>query len=151
MSWTGVLDTIGTHLTTAGATITPPITKVRRGEPFHVGIKTLAYWYDGDQESETGGNTVGGVTNIQERVTIRGYWPVPTRDDPRADALEVELQAVNRAIQAALWGDAHLGENCIGLDIGNTSAGWQQWGEAWARVLTIPLIVDMANVETISG
>lgn len=150
MSWSGVLSTVHTHLTTAGASLSPTITLIRRGEPFSSLERQIAYWYDGDQESTTGGNTLTRV-NIQERLTIRCYWPVLNRDAQWMSDIEVQVQAANRAIQSALWGDAHLGENAIGLDIGNTQAGWQPVGEAWIRVLTIPVLVDLAETEVIAN
>jgi hypothetical protein len=149
VSWTGVLTAVNGHLVTVGAALDPPITAVRRGEPFSLLQPTLAYWYDGDQESSTGGRTLA-QNNVEEKLIIRGYWTVPNRDDPKAAQIEDRLQLANRAIQASLWADVHLNGNCIGLAIASTSTGWQQWGEAWLRVLTIPVFVDMAWVEPIS-
>jgi hypothetical protein len=147
MSWAGVLSTVDAHLVTAGATLTPAITVVRRGEPYSLGRQMIAYWYAGDREHA---NTLTSTT-IDEHLVIRCYWPVPNRDDVLAAALEVSVQQANRAIQARLWGDAHLGENVIGLDIDPAEAGWEAWGEAWIRTLTVSLWCWMVDVETIAN
>ena len=154
MSWSGALTTLETHLTTAAATVNALDTgkdpfRVRRGEPFSLMSRQVAYWYEGDQESRTGGMTLG-KNNIEEKVTVRWYWPVLNRDDTWVAALEVQLQAANRATQGPLLGDVTLGGNSIALFLGETTAGWQNVGEAWVRVLTIPVFVDQAWTEDIA-
>ena len=154
MSWAGVLTTIETHLATAAATVNAldagkdPF-RVRRGEPTSLMSRQVAYWYEGDQASRTGGMTLG-KNNIEEKVTIRWYWPVLNRDDTWTAALEVQLQAANRATQGPLLGDVTLGGNSIALFLGDTATGWQSVGEAWVRVLTIPLFVDQAWTEDVA-
>jgi hypothetical protein len=149
MSWSGVLSTVQTHCETAGAALTPPITYVRASEPVAVPQDMIAYWYDGDQESTTGGNTFGKV-NTQERLTITFYWRVEDRKDSYAADLEVTARTANRALHAALWGDVKLGGNCIGIDMGPTQMAWAQHEPGkWARTLTATLIVDLAETEDI--
>ena len=151
MSWSGVLSTLQTHLETVGAALTPAITYVRASEPAALPQDMIVYWYEGDQESTTGGNTFGKV-NTQERLTITVFWRVGDRKDDYAADLEVSAREANRAIQAALWGDTYLGGNAIGLDIGSTSMGWVQYEPGrWARTLTLPLVVEMAETATISA
>lgn len=152
MSWSGVLSTIDTHLATAAATVNALDTtkdqfQVRRGEPAQILSRQVAYWYEGDEEAR---NTLSAA-NVEERITIRWYWPVLNRDAAWASYVESQMQAANRATQTALYGDAHLGENCIALRIDRTSAGWQQVGEAWVRVLSIPVRIEMVDVATIAN
>jgi hypothetical protein len=151
MTFADAVTVLQTHLVTAGASLSDPIgsAQVRAGEPSGLLARTIAWWYDGDQESNTGGRTLS-ENNVQEKVTIRVYWPVPSRDDPLALKLELAVREANRAIQAQLWGDAHLGGNCIGIAIDASTAGWQEQGSNWLRVLTIPLFIDMAWVEPIA-
>jgi len=154
MSWAGALTTLDTHLATAAAAIdalypTKEKFDVRRGEPSNVLRRQVCYWYEGDQASRTGGMSFG-KNNIEEKVTIRWYWPVLNRDDAFVSEIEVQLQLANRATQAALLGDALLGGNSIALFLGDTTAGWQNVGEAWVRVLTLPLFVDQAWTEDIA-
>lgn len=154
MTWAGALTALETALTTAAATVNALDTakdpfRVRRGEPFSLLARQVAYWYEGDQESG-GGNTLT-AENVDEKVTVRWYWPVLNRDDTWVAALEVQLQAANRATQSALLGADHLGGNCIALRIDSTSAGWQNVGEAWVRVLTIPIRIEVVDVATIAN
>jgi hypothetical protein len=154
MSWAGVLTTIDTHLATAAGVVDALDTRqepfdVRRGEPFGALKRQVAYWYNGDQESTSGGRTFG-KNNVEEKLVIRWYWPVLNRDDNFSSYIETQLQAANRATQAALLGDGTLGGNSIDLTIESVTAGWQSVGEAWIRVLTIPLLVDMAWTEDIA-
>jgi hypothetical protein len=156
-SWAGALAAVQADLVLAAAVVNAlfpdkdPFVPAP-GEPVSGLARRLRYWYDGDQESTTGGKTLG-KNNVQEKVTIRWYWPVLNRDDKWTSDLEVQLQAANRATQKYLLLDEHLKnagtENCIGVDIGPGSAGWQQVGEAWIRVLSLPLLVDMAWTEDI--
>lgn len=154
MSWSGVLTALDANLTTAAGVVNAldagkePFT-VRRGEPASILSRQVAYWYEGDQESTTGGRTLG-KNNVQERVTIRWYWPVLNRDSAFASYIEGQMQSANRATQAALLGDSLLGGNAIGVDIQQTTAGWQQVNEAWVRVLSIPVHIDMAWTEDIA-
>ena len=154
MSWSGVLTTIDTHLATAAGVVNALDTDkepfdVRRGEPFGALKRQVAYWYNGDQESG-GGNTLS-AENVEEKVVIRWYWPVLNRDDNFSSYIETQLRAANRATHSALLGDDHLGENCTALRIDDTSAGWQNVGEAWLRVLTIPIRIEMVDVATIAN
>jgi hypothetical protein len=152
VSWAGALTALETALTAAAATVNaldtnqPPFA-VHAGEaPFSLD-RQLRYWYEGDQEA---GNTLTRE-NIEEKITIRWSWPVLNRDDRWISALEVQLQAANRATHAALLGDTHLGENTIALRIDDTRAGWIQKSEAWNRTLDIPIRLDMAEVSTIAN
>lgn len=155
MTWAGALNALETALNAAAATVNALDTTE---DPFacHAGElaspikRDLRYWYAGDQESSSGGNTLSKA-NVEEKITIRWYWPVKNRDDVESNELEVQLQAANRATQAQLLADAHLGEHAIALRIDDTSTAWQQVGQAWIRVLTIPIRIDLAEVSTITN
>lgn len=156
-SWAGALAAVKADLTLAAAdvnaldTAKDPFAPLAGEAPSAI-ERRLRYWYDGDQESTTGGKTLG-KNNVQEKLTIRWSWPVVSRDDTWTSNLETQLQAANRATQKYLLLDEHLKsagtENAIGLEVGPGSAGWTQVGEAWIRVLTLPLLIDMAWTEDI--
>lgn len=157
-SWAGALAAIQADLVLAAAVVNALDTTKdpfapAPGEALSAIDRRLRYWYEGDQESTTGGKTLG-KNNVQEKVTIRWYWPVVSRDDHWISDLEGQLQAANRATQKYLLLDEHLKnagtENCIGLEVGPGTTGWQNVGEAWIRVLTVPLLVDMAWTEDIA-
>lgn len=154
MTWAGVLTALDTDLAAAAAVVNALDTSkdpfsVLRGEPAGILARRVAYWYEGDQESSTGGRSFG-KNNVEEKVTIRWYWPVLNRDAQFSSYVEGQMQAANRATASALLGDSQLGGNAIGLAIDTTSAGWQQVGEAWVRVLSIPIRIDMAWTEDIA-
>src|SRR3990172_5690158 len=113
MSWTGVIAAIDADLVAAGATVSPAIVTIRQGEPDAVNLPVIGYWYVGDRESLTGGNTFG-KTNIEEGVLIRIYRPGSVRATGLDDSLEVWVRSAARACKAALWGDAPLGGKSIG-------------------------------------
>ena len=153
MSWAGAIAALDANLETACGVLNTaypnlePFT-AKPGEPFSALHRQVRYWYEGDQEAR---NTLN-AENVEEKVTIRWYWPVLNRDDSWISDLEVQIQAANRATHSALLGDAHLGENCIALRIDDTSTGWQQVGtDAWLRVLTIPIRIEMVDVATIAN
>ena len=129
-----------------------PFTRVVRGEPFSVMQRQIAYWYMGDQESHTGGPTLA-KNNVDEILTIRWYWPVMNREPAWIGPVELEIREANRRTQAALLGDEHLGgqSDVLGVAIQSTSTAWQQVQDAWVRVLTIPIWIDMAWTEDIGG
>lgn len=149
MSWSGVLTAIDAHLVAAGATLTPTVTAVRQGEPDAVTTPVFAYWYAGDRESETGGNTFGR-TNIEEAVVIRGYFPGSTRVRSQDATLEELVQAAKAAIRARIWADFELGGNAIGVDIQPTTSGWAQVGDSFARTFEFTVWVDLAEVDPIT-
>jgi len=152
VSWAGALTALEAALTTAAATINAldttkdPFT-VKAGEPFGGLSRQLRYWYDGSQET---GNTLTRE-NIEERIVIRWYWPVLNRDDKWISDLEVQLQAASHNTHKELLLDTHLGENAAALRIDDDALGWQQIGEAWIRVLTISVRIDMPEVNVISN
>lgn len=152
MTYAGAIAAVQTALTAAATTVNALNTNAEPfvaapGEPFSALKRQVRYWYEGDQES---GNTLTRE-NIEERITIRWYWPVMNRDDRWISDLETEMQVANRATQTQLLANTHLDEHTIALRIDSTTTGWQQVGEAWIRVLTIPVRLDFAEVATIAN
>lgn len=158
MSWIGVLDRLEALLTAAGASLDPPLTHVQRGRPLSQPPIEIAYWYGGEAESATGGNTLT-KTNVQDRIHIRCYWPLTA--DGIAHDVEEQIFLANRAICGALWGDvdrttgAALNGNAIGVDIEDITAGWENFGDrdspVWSRTLDIPILVDLAEQDVIGA
>src|SRR3972149_2432195 len=128
MSWAGVIAAIDADLVTAGATLSPAITEIRQGEPDAVNMPIIGYWYVGDREAEAGGDSLT-KTNIEEGVLARISRPGSVRATSLDDSLEVWVRSAVRACKAALWGDAHLGGDRIGLDGPDTRAGGGDSGD----------------------
>lgn len=150
MSWTGAVAQIKTHLTTAGASLTNPIGIVRETEPLSIPGRMISFWWSGDRQSETGGNTLA-KTNIEEQFTLRAYWPVADNAETLAAARDAEAHALLRAITALLWGDIDLGGSAIGVSLSPAEVGWLDVDGANVRTLTVTLWVDLAEVDTISA
>jgi hypothetical protein len=157
MSWAGALAAIQADLVLAAAVVNALDTGKDAFTPYPGDAlsaieRRLRYWYLGDQESDTGGKTLG-KNNVQERIKIRWSWPIVNRDDPWTAALELQVQAANRATQKYLLLDEHLKnagtENAIGLSWKGGEAGYTQVGEAWIRILDLDVLVDMAWTEDI--
>ena len=49
------------------------------------------------------------------------------------------------------YADDHLGENVTATRIDETTTAWQQVNEAWIRVLSIPIRLEMVDVSVISN
>ena len=149
MSWAGVIAAIDADLVTAGATLSPAISEIRQGEPDVVNTPIIGYWYVGDRESETGGNSLT-KTNIEEGVLVRIYRPGSVRATSLDDSLEVWVRGAVRACKAALWGDVYLGGNSIGLSITDTVAAWENVANVLCRTATFTVWVDQAFVDDIT-
>lgn len=151
MAWQDTLDVIEAHLLAAGATLTPKVTNIRHGEPTALssGKPVYAYWYAGDRESQTGGNTFTR-TNLEEGIRIQLYAPGTIRLRNQTDTTEQFLRAGVRAIKARLWGDAALGGNTIGLDLDGSETGWFEISGMLARTVGFTAWLDLAEVDVIA-
>jgi heat shock protein HslJ len=148
-NWGALMTAVDAHLVAAGATLTPPITKVRRGPAFSIPTDMFAYWYDGRQPSRTGGNTFA-KTNIEERLTVELYIRIggETGDDYSA-AVEDRMRAATSAVCNRLWGDWDLGGNAIGISIEATSTDRLQVTGGAIYVVTIPVYIDLGDEDSI--
>lgn len=151
MSWDAALSAFEAHLRTAGDSLSPQATDVRHGEPkdFSSTKPVIAYWYAGDRESQTGGNTLTR-TNLEEGVRVQLYVPDTIRLRNKTDVTEQYLRAGVRAIKAALWGDASLGGNAIGLDLDGSETGWFEVSAVLARTVGFTAWIDLAEVDVIA-
>lgn len=155
-SWAGALAAVQADLVLAAADVNAldaskdPFVPAP-GEAISAIERRLRYWYDGDGEGLVGMTL--SRNSVGEKLTIRWYWPVVNRDDRWISDLEVQLQAANRATKKYLMLDEHLKnagtENAVGLQLGDGAAGWQNVGEAWIRVLTVPLVISMVDTEVV--
>src|SRR3990172_9418512 len=149
MSWTGVIAPIDADLVAAGATVSPAILTIRQGEPDTVNLPVIGYWYVGDRESLTGGNSFG-KTNIEEGVLVRISRPGSVRATSLDDSREVWVRSAVRACKAALCGDVYLDGNSIGLSITDTVAAWENVANVLCRTATFTVWVDQASVDDIT-
>jgi len=152
MAWADVLTVYHAHLVAAGATLTPPITSVARGEPTALqNVAHIAYWWGGRRESSTGGNTLTRV-NLEEALVTEIYIPGSVRLPSELPVVEDYLHAAVFAIHDRLWGDAHLGENSIAIGgLTETSTGWVVVSGITARTATFTCWVDLAEVHVIAN
>ena len=157
-SWAGALAAVQADLVLAAADVNALDPSKDQfvpapGESISAIERRLRYWYDGDGEENALVKMTLSRNSVAEKLTIRWYWPVVNRDDAWISDLEVQLQAANRATQKYLMLDEHLKnagtENSVGLYLPGGTTGWQNVGEAWIRVLTIPLYVSMVDTEVV--
>jgi hypothetical protein len=151
MSYADAIVHLQTDLETAAATLTPKM-HVTAGEPSAFDpAAVIAYWYTGDRESTSGGNTLDR-TNVEEGILIRCYWPATSVAEKVA--LELAVQAAKAAIVHQLMGAASLGSNAIGLKIDDADSVWMTFGDAEnkavVRTLSIQLWLDFADVDPIA-
>lgn len=154
MTFAAALAVLDTHLVTAGATLSAAnaITDVLAGEPGTPPGRCARYWYEGDgAPARMGGQRTLGDQMTGERVTVRLYWPVSTRDRTVAPRLEADVQAAARAIKHALIGDSTLGGNCTDMEVGDADAGWLLLDSATWRTLSIPLVLDFVDLDPIGA
>jgi len=150
MTWDGAMTTLAANLTTAGADVTPKVVKIVRGEPDALSTDLIAYWMGpGTRQSSTGANTLTKV-NIERGVTITAYLRGATRAETLSATLESRLIALEAAIFNRLWADADLGGNAIGISIDGTEYGWIDIAGQLARVVSLVVWIDLAEVSTIS-
>lgn len=152
MTFSAAMSTLNTHLVTVGATLSPKITDIGQGEPGVPPGRCARYWYEGDgPPARMGATRTLRDQMVGEKVTIRCYWPVAGRDKAVASALEVDVQAAARAIKNALIGDSTLGAACVDLEVGDADTGWLLLDGASYRTLTIPLVLDFVDIDTIGA
>lgn len=153
MSFSGAITTIESHLTAAGAAVSPAITTISAGEPAAVTVPTLAWWYLGWRPWEQ--NTLA-KTQVQEGIAIRAYFPGSIRVSASGSlnsTLESRLQAIGAALRTRVWGDVDLGTNATGIGIsveGLPLAGWTQVGSSLCRITGFDLWFDVAEPDPIT-
>lgn len=149
MTYALALPVLAAHLVTVGAALSRPILDVRQGEPPTVAAPLIWYAYQGDRESQTGGNTLNR-TNLEEGLEVGVSWPIndPSRTD--RTPLETLVHEAKASIKARLWGDVTLGGNCISLDVGDAVTEYGVIDGALIRTLRIPVWIDLAEVDTIA-
>jgi hypothetical protein len=154
VTFAAALAVIDAHLVTAGATLSDAnrIVDVAAGEPGVPTGRIARYWYEGDGvPARMGGQRTLTDQMTGERVTIRLYWPVSTRDKKIAAALEADVQAAARAVKHALIGDAQLGGNCTDSEVGDADAGWLLLDSSTRRTLSVPLTLDFVDLDPIGA
>lgn len=151
MTFSGALTVLETHLVAAGAALSPAITDVGGGEPGVPPGRAIRWWYEGDGEPKRmGAPRTLNDEMVGERITVRAYWSVPTRDKAPSRALEVAIQLAVRQIRHRLLGDSTLGGNVTDLDVSGADVEWLSLGDAWWRVATVKLVLDMVDIDTIA-
>ena len=143
MSRSGAIAQIDTLLSTISS---PAFVAVLRGEPLAIsGTPLLAYWIEGRSPKAVTLTNAGSTTTF----SIRAYFRVQTSPDVR-ESVELELWDTMYEIDAALMGDANLGDNVSDSRLGDGSAGYINMGGNVFRTLTVPYEVDILEDVTIT-
>lgn len=144
------LATLETHLIAAGTSITPNITDVGSGEVGTPAGDVIRYWYEGDGDPSRMARRTLTRESLGERVMVQALWQVSSRDKPVAAKLETRVRALKVAIKTALLNDSDLGASCESVLVGDADAGWLAIGGGTWRSLSIPLVIDMTDTDTIA-
>lgn len=150
MSFAQALSVIDTHATAAGAALSRKITLVLPGEPATPPGNCIAYWYEGDGAPRHFPPRTLTDQMVGERVTLRAYWSVSSRDRVAMANLEADVRALKLDLKSRLSGDSTLGGNCVDLDMDDADAAWLNLDGGLWRTLTIPLVLDYVDIQTIA-
>jgi hypothetical protein len=121
VSWDG-LAKIQTILETAAAALTPPITIIARGAPFGVSDAQIRWWYEGNEASPAGPDTLG-TTQEGLHFVIGVYLPMNGMDIEAAAAADAQIEDADDKIQAGIWADWKLSGSAIDVVVGDSKAG----------------------------
>lgn len=150
MTFAAGLAVIDAHMLAAGTALTRPIRLILPGEPSTPPGNCGAYWYEGDGPPVHFPARTLTDEMVGERVTLRWYWQVSSRDKVAMGNLEADLRAVKVDLKSRLSGDSTLGGNCVDLDVGDADAAWLNLDGGLWRTLTIPLVLDYVDIQTIA-
>ena len=145
MSVAAALTVLDAHLVTAGATITPAITDVAKGERANL-HRRIDYWLSGlgAPERMAGAHATLSDWMVGLGVTVRVYIPVTDRSETYAANIETDLYTVAFNIASRVMGDFTLGGNCTAMTVDDIEFGWLS-ATGWLRVATIPLTLDFVD------
>lgn len=121
----------------------------RAGEPDAPAQRTAAWYYDGTSDFDLIAETLTDHP-FAERVSVRFYWPVATRDAIPSRTLELDIRTVTRAFITRIEGDRSLGEQVVVATPSEVEAGWLSIGAQWWRIVTVPLTLGFTDEEPIS-
>jgi hypothetical protein len=144
MSWDAAITALEAHMAAAA-----PGYSQRAGEPDAPPQKTAAWFYEGTGDNEFIGETLTDHP-FGERVAVRFYWPVATRDAIPARTLELEIRNITRTFIARIEADRSLGEQVVVVTPSEVEAGWLSIGQQWWRIVTVPLVLGFTDEEPIS-
>jgi hypothetical protein len=145
MSWDAAITALEAHMAAAA-----PGYSQRGGEPDAPATKTVAWYYEGTGDNEFIGETLTDHP-FGERVAVRFYWPVATRDAIPSRTLELEIRSITRAFIARIEADRSLGEQVtVATPDDDIEAGWLSIGAQWWRIVTVPLTLGFTDEEPIS-
>ena len=143
MTRAGAIAQIDTLL----STITdPPFVAVYRGEPLAIsGTPVLAFWIEGRERKAVTLTNAGSTTTF----SIRAYFRMQSSPDVR-ESVELDIWDTMYEIDAALMGDANLGDNVSDSRLGPAVGGYVQMSGNTYRTVTVPYEVDILEDVTIA-
>jgi hypothetical protein len=148
MTWAATIAVLRTHLTDAGAAVTPVFGLIRMSYP-QAANRQICAWYNGDGPNPYESDTLA-MANFGEKVTVKAFSLLTSLDQAAAEADELAMQAVARAITSRLRLDTTLGGTCEGFVIGDAVADTESLFGALMRTLTISLTVASSSGETLA-
>lgn len=148
MSFSGAMTVIGTHLTAAGAAVTPAIANVRRGAPMRIAEPLIRFWYTGDSDSELIPATLTDAT-FAERIAVGAYWPIADGSENVAQQVDIQTQALKAEIRHRLLADGDLGGNVAECEVGDFTVEYLElFTGGWAAVLLTTLDLHLTDTDT---
>ena len=136
MSRSGAITTIDSLL--SGVT-SPTFTAVYQGQPLSIPTTPIAaFWLNTHEEDFT---TLTDSSTIATFL-ITCYWRMQPSPDVR-ETIEGEVWDAIVNIKSALRGDSALSGNCTDSRPGTATVGFEDFGAAIFRTVTIPFEVDI--------
>lgn len=150
MTFAGALGVLDTHLTAAGAAVSPTITNIAQGERAS-GQRRIDYWFVsvGDPSRMSNGETLSDRM-LGVEVMVRVYVPVADRRESLNASIEADLYAISVDIVSRVMGDFTLGGECAALRWDGIETGWQDSNGAWLRISDVTFTLDFVEQITIA-
>ena len=146
MAFSDVLNRIETHATTAGASLTVPITDVKIGYPKATGRCVRIFWGGevrpvkmGDSEQVLNGQMVSDL------VVIVAFWPLSNLSETMAETIELEARAFTAAFRTAVLGDSQLNGNVTDLYLQHGETDFPVLAGTQYRTVTFEAICDFTE------
>lgn len=145
MSFTAVLDAIETHATTAGASLTIPITNVKIGYPKADGRCVRIFWGGEAEPIRMGAHRVLNGELVADLIVVIAFWPLSTLSAEQAEVVELEARALTAAFRTAVLGDSQLGGQSTDLTLGYGQTDFPILAGALYRTVSFEITTDFSE------
>lgn len=143
------IDVIATRATTAGASLSPAVTDVARGDPIPGPGESVRVWYAGEADPPKfpGGATVNSDLR-GERAVVTCYFPVPTSDQAVAQARDRRIFSLKDALVSGLLAGSTLGGNVTDIEVQPSAVGFHELNGTPYRVLEVTVLMSFTEYST---